>query len=175
MLLYSTPPLPGCSCPYKVKGSNESSSFPLFLYFLFNYLQAVQVLLYFPSPYAALSSWFFLFFLFRTVHLASLPFLSPQCVPPALLRSAVFVTSTVHICWLSPPRHPLLLGHQVSLCFTRAFLPGGPSASQKRNNSAMATAPVFMLPAPLHRSRGTHVAPVVQLIGSKGKDSSAAA
>jgi len=40
-------------------------------------------------------------FLFRTVHLASLPFLSPRCVPPALLRSAVFVTSAVHICWLS--------------------------------------------------------------------------
>lgn len=116
-------------------------------------------------------------FLFRTVHLASLPFLSPRCVPPALLRSAVFVTSAVHICWLSlsPPRHPLLLGHRVSLRFTPAFLPGGPSASQKRNNFAMASAPVFMLPAPLHRSRGTHVAPVVQLIGSEGKDGSAAA
>lgn len=59
MLLYSTPPLHGCSCLHKVKGSNESSSFPLFLYFLFNYSQAVQVLLYFPSPYAALSSWGF--------------------------------------------------------------------------------------------------------------------
>lgn len=35
----------------------------LFLYFLFNYLQAVQVLLYFPSPYATLSFCFFGFFL----------------------------------------------------------------------------------------------------------------
>lgn len=38
--------------------------------------------------------------------LASLPFLSSRCVPPALPRSAVFVTSAVHICWLSPPLLP---------------------------------------------------------------------
>lgn len=45
-------------------------------------------------------------FLFQTVHLASLPFLSPRFVPPALLRSAVFVASAVHICWLSLPSPP---------------------------------------------------------------------
>lgn len=107
MLLYSTPPLPGCSCLHKVKGSNQAPS--LFLYFLFNYSQAVQVLLYFPSPYATLSSCFcfvLFFFEFWTVPLASLPFLSPRCVPPALPGSAVFVTSAVHICWLSPPLLP---------------------------------------------------------------------
>lgn len=76
----------------------------LFLYFLFNYLQAVQVLHYFPSPYATLSSC--LFFKFWAVPLASLPFLSPRCVPPALPGSAVFVASAVHICWLFPPLLP---------------------------------------------------------------------
>lgn len=51
--------------------------------------------------------------------LASLPFLSPRCVPPALAGSAAFVTSAVHICCLFPP--PLL--HRVSLLLAPAFLP----------------------------------------------------
>lgn len=170
MLLCSTPPFPGCSCLHTVKGSNESSSFPLLLCFLFNYSQAVPVLLYFSPPYAALSSWGFLFW---AMPLASLPFLSPQHVPPALLWSAAFVTSAVHICWLSllslapgPSSVPSL--------HTDVFARGS-AACQQRNNSAMATACAFTLPAPLCRSRGNHAAPLAQLIGSKGKDGSAAA
>lgn len=126
MLLCSTPPFSRCSHLHTVKGSNESSSFPLLLCFLFNYSQAVPVLLYFSPPYAALFSWGFLFW---TVPLAPLPFLSPQHVPPALLWSAAFVTSTCT--YAGSPSFPWLLVCRVSLCFTPMFLPGGQQPASK--------------------------------------------
>lgn len=108
MLLYSTPPLPGCSCLHKVKGSNESSSFPL-PYFLFNYLQAVQVLHYFPSPYATLSSCLYFFFfliLSRAFGLSPIPF-SSVCAPCSARICCLCSLCCAHMLALpSPPATP---------------------------------------------------------------------
>lgn len=138
MLLYSTPPLPGCSSLHKVKGSNGSSSFPLFLCFLFNYSQAVQVLLSFLSPYAALSSWGF------SVPncafgLSPIPF-SPVCAPCSAQICCLCSLCCAHMLALPPlAATPCSWAIQCPFASCRHLCQG---AHQKRKDFAMAPAPV---------------------------------
>lgn len=138
-----------------MKGSNESSSFPLSLYFPIQLFAACASSALFPLSICC-TPLLFCFFLFRTVHLASLPFLSPGRVPPALLRSAGFVTSAVHICCLS-----------LALPCSYSFVSG--SCEPARAANKQKTIPPWPLLAPLRSMEDPRAAPLAQLIGGAAR------
>lgn len=130
-----------------MKGSNESTSFsspPVFSYSIIHRPCKFCFISPLHMPHSPPVFFFFSFFLFRTVHLASLPLLSPRRVPPALLRSAAFVTSAVRICCLS-----LALPCSCS----RPFASGSREPARAENNQK--TIPPWPLLAPLRSMQGT--------------------
>lgn len=125
--------------------------------FLFNYSQPVQVLLYFPSPYAALPSCFFFFF-----------FSIPNCafglspIPFSWARAPC----SAQICWLCNLRcaHMLPLPRPPLLLLLRLGVPRASQGSkQAENNSTMAAAGSSALDG------GPRAAPLAQLIGGAAR------
>lgn len=104
--MYSTPPLPGCSCLHKVKGSNESSSFPLPVFSIQLFAGCASSALFPLSICHTLLLFFFFSILHCVFGLSPIPF-SSVCAPCSARICCLCNFCCAHMLALpSPPATP---------------------------------------------------------------------